>query len=207
MLRLARSLRFGLDLRFQAHAVLFASRLLYAIALHQASLRALALVDKFHVALLKQTQTHEASPPSASTAPTTATTRWETMLHECYVREWWLLDEAPALTALVDALLQHLLRLLALFPAVTEQTLAGSIVGSASAQQPLESGSARSLYPTSPSKSSKAAIGSKIAKDELPVNVVATAQRGGDGESGVCYGSSIALLLAAAGRVAERVCG
>ena len=67
------------------------------------------------------------------------------MLHECYVREWWLLDEAPALTALRDALLQHLIRLLALFPAVTEQTLAGIIVGRASAQQPLESGSARSL--------------------------------------------------------------
>ena len=72
----------------------------------------------------------------------------------------------------MDALLQD--RLLALFPAVTEQTLAGVIVGRASAQQPLESGDARSLYPTSPSKSSKAAGGSKIAKDELPVNVVAT---------------------------------
>ena len=127
VLRLARSLRFGLDLRFQAHAVLFASRLLHAIALHQAGLRALALDDTFRVALFTQTQTHVA---------------------------------------------------------------AVSI-----------NGIARSLYPTSPSKSSKAAGGSKIAKDELPV------KRGGDGESGVCYGSSIAFLLAAAGRVEERVCG
>ena len=121
VLRLARSLRFGLDLRFQAHTVLFASRLLHAITLLQASLRALALAETFRVVLLTQTQTqpHEASPPSASTVPATATTRWETMLHECYVREWWLLDEAPALTELMDALLQHLLRLLALFPAVT----------------------------------------------------------------------------------------
>ena len=68
-------------------------------------------------------------------------TRWETMLHECYVREWWLLDEAPALIALMDALLQHFIRLLAQFQNITEQTLAGIIVGHASAQQSLESGS------------------------------------------------------------------
>lgn len=167
VLRLARSPRFGLDLRFHAHAVLFASRLLHAIALHQASLRALALADTFRVATI--TQQHESSPPTAATSPIAAppantsspntTARWETMLHECYVREWWLLDEAHALTAQMDALLQHLMRLLALFPAVTEQTLGGIIVGRASAQQQLETPAARS----SPSKSSKSAAGGSKA--------------------------------------------